>query len=405
MRLQWNMLDAFRPRMLAVGLVLIAGLAAAVFWLSPMARPLRYEGMSLLDLRRETRRDASNFEAWKALGLRLAAAGDGGMAEPALRSAFALDPGDPEPATALGEILIERREYPEAFQVLKTAVDENPGFPLARMALGRLHRRRGAYHLAVEQFKAVVESRSDFPDAWAQLATCYLQMQQVARAEEAISRALEAEPEQPEYLLIEAATLAAVGKHREARGAMERATAARPGDPSLQARYATMLLAHYEKPEDLERAESLLKALQKSAPDHPLLPYLRGQLAVHRGQWAAAVPLLERARALTPGQDEVHYALAQAYRRVGRAAEADRALSNYRKNQSLRREIDELRIQLAVVDARTPIYLRLAELQMEAGDRAGAIVSLQTASQLDPDNAKLKKEMARLQGTPSANAR
>lgn len=391
--------------MLVGGLTVTAALASVTFWLSPMARPLRYERMSLLDLRRETRRDASNFEAWKKLGLRLAAAGDGGMAEPVLRSAFALRPNDPEAATALGEILMERREYPEAFQVLKTAVDENPGYPLARMALGRLHRRRGAYHLAVEQFRAVVENHRGFPDAWGQLATCYLQMQQVAKADEAISRALEAEPDQPEYLLIRAATLAAVGKHREAGQVMERASAARPDDPGIQARYATLLLTHYERPEDLDRAGELLKALQQKAPDHPLLPYLRGQLAVHRGEWAASVPHLERARALNPGQDEVYYALSQAYRRVGREADADQALSTYRKNQSLRREIDELRIKLAVVAKRTPLYLRLARLQDQAGDRAGAAASLQTASQLDPDNPELKKEIARLQSRASANAR
>lgn len=333
------------------------------------------------------------------MGLRLAADGDGRLAGPPLRTAFDLNRTDPAVGTALGEILTEAGRLRDAFQVLAVTVEQHPRFAPGRMALGRLHRRRGSYHLAAREFEAVTALRNDYPDAWHELAICYLQMQQVDKAGKAIDLALAAAPDEPEYLMVRAAVSTAVGDRSAAAAAMARAAAAQPRSASLRARYATMLLDQYEDENDLRKAEQLLAELRELDPEHLLLPYLQGQLALHKGRWAEAVMHLEKAASTSPGQDEVYYALSQAYRRTGRAKEADLMLSRYRSRQSLRRRIDELRIRLAVETEHIPLYLQLADLQQQQGDRAAAAATLETALQRDPDSREINRRLTALRAS------
>jgi tetratricopeptide (TPR) repeat protein len=366
-------------------------------WLSPWAAPLRYRRMSLVALNRIVEREPDNRLAWRELGLRLAHDGDGALSEPALRRALALDATDAEVATGLGEILLSRGEYPEAFQVLKTAVEHRPDYPLARMALGRLYRRRGSYHHAAEQFEVVARRHRDYPDAWRELAVCYLQMQQVARASDAIGRALAQNPKEPEYLEVRAATEAAVGRVDTALASLQRAGELAPRSAIIQARLASMLLAHHRGDADLALATQAADRLEGIDPTYPLLPYLRGQLAVFQHDWGAAVHHLEQAREATPDQPEVYYALSQAYRRVGRRREAEQMLARYRRQQDLQRRIDAVRIKLTMEQDQIPLYCQLSELQFQAGDLRGAKESLANALQLDPGDARAQRQQRRLE--------
>ncbi|HEU4753581.1 MAG TPA: tetratricopeptide repeat protein [Armatimonadota bacterium] len=385
-----------------LGVTGVALLAGFGWWLSPAGVRYRYAHSDLVTLRRIAAREPRNQRAWRELGLRLARDGDGAMAEPALRQAYALDAGDAEVATGLGEILVSRGERSQAFQVLRAAVGQHPEFPPARMALGRLYRRRGAYHRAAEQFEAVATTRKDYPDAWYELAVCYLQMQQVAKASDAIGRALHESPREPSYLALQAATQAAVGQIDPAIASLSEAARLAPKDARIQASLATMLLTHQRGAQDLVLADRSITSLENARPDHPLLPYLRGRRALAAQDWSTAAEHLERARQSTPDQDEVYYALSQAYRRLGRAAESDRTLQEYRRRQAVRREMDELRIHLAVSADPVPLYEKLADLQMRLGDAAGAVGSCESALQLAPQNERIRRRLAELRGVSPA---
>ncbi len=384
--------------------VLAGGMVTALGWNSPVGRGLRYRMTSLVSLGEITARDPRDRLAWRELGLRLARDGDGTLAEPALRSALALDNSDPEVATALGEILTARGDRNEALQVLRGAISHQSDYPLARMALGRLYRHRGAYHLAAEQFRAVAAGHRDFPDASYELAVCYLQMQQVQNARSAIDHALLQSPRQPEYLALRGAVLAAVGQVDDAIACLRSAAGNAPGDVRIQANLASLLLAHERGPADLALAEQTCRDIERLDPHYRLLPYLHGRLAMARQDWGAAARFLQEAAATTPGQDEIHYALSQVYRRLGRSDEAERETRIYRERQETMRRIDELRIALTTSRHPADLYERLADLQLKADDPGAAAVSLEQSLQGHPDRPDLRKRLAAVRARLASQA-
>lgn len=393
-----------RPHTAALTLLVAAVACAAVWWWGPWNREVRYSRADLVSLNRIAERDPQDRLAWRQLGLRLAADGDAQLAEPALRQALALDTRDAEVATALGELLTARKDYSEAFQALQTAVNHRPDFLLARMALGRLYRKKGSYGHAAEQFTTVARSDPSFTDAHYELAICFLQLQQIAKAQGSISDALKQAPREPGYLAVQASIDAALGNIDRAAASLETAASLAPGDVKIQSNLAKMLLVSGRGGADLPRAEKAVARVADLDPDYPLLPFLRGQLAVERGDWSEAAVHLRQAIARTPDLNESYYALSRAERRLGHAREADRLLAAYRRRQSLLRRIDELRISLGNRPNQPDVYADLAALQIELEDRRGAAASLRAALEIKPESKALKQRLDSLIRTPPTGA-
>lgn len=382
---------------LAAGMLGSAGLGVLVWWVGPWSAPFRYEHMDLVSLRQRLDSSPKDALGWRTLGLRLAREGDASMAVPALLQAYTLNPSDSVVATGLGEIYTSAGRYAEAFQFLKAATAQKPPNAFAYMALGRLYRRKASYLHASEAFEMVVKLDPKLSDAWYEMAICYLQMQQAAKATDAIAAAIRLEPMQPEYLALQGSIDVAVGKLDEGFAITQRAAKLVPSNLKIQSNYANMLLTNHRNTEDLQKAEQVIGILEQINPQYSLLPYQHGQLEQLRGHWPQAVRYLERAVQTAPEQDEVYYALSQAYRRVHRVPEADRMAMLYRRRQNLRRQIDAIRIQLGGQADNSMLYARLAELQIQTGDTPSAISSLKAALKIAPDQTALKIRLAQLE--------
>ncbi len=390
-----------------VGLLLLlitGGVVFAVWWYSPSNAERRYSRMDLVSLRQLLDREPDNGLAWRQLGLRLAADGDP-LAEVSLMRAYRLRPTDPDVATALGEVFLASHRYPEAFQVLRAAIEHHPHFIPARMALGRLYVRRSSYQHALGQFEAVVATDPRFAAAWYQLSICYLQMQQAQKAEDAIDRALRERPGEPQFLALKGSIDAAIGKIDAAIQESQTAARLAPSDLKIQTNLATLLLANHRGPQDLADAERVIDRVAHLAPNYPLLPYQRGELERMRQNWPAAVQHLEQAAVASPGQTEVYFALSDVYRRLGRTADADRALALYRRRQDLQRRIEETRIAIGEQPNSAALYEKLAQLQYQSGDRPAAISSLKNALEIAPGSERIRQLLVALrQSSPSRAA-
>lgn len=187
-----------------------------------------------------------------------------------------------------------------------------------------------------------------------------------ALATEAFS-ALDTLPPSAEVHLVRAAVDRDQGRTLDAIPELKAALALRPGDRAIEEELATAL---YET-KNLEEALPLLARLAGPAATAPTdlaffygdallqaqeveqaLPYLRaahakqpdaavvraslGRALLQGGDAAAALPHLQSAAAAAPPDSDgaVHYQLAQAYQRLGRAAEAKAALAEYQKRQA-----------------------------------------------------------------------
>ncbi len=95
-----------------------------------------------------------------------------------------------------------------------------------------------------------------------------------------------------------------------------------PGNPVMTTYAAIALLHAPENSNNLDKAESLLRAAIARNPNYAEA-YLRlGSVQQVRQQWAASAQSLERAAALDPASAEAHYRLARSYAHLGRREEA-----------------------------------------------------------------------------------
>ena len=88
--------------------------------------------------------------------------------------------------------------------------------------------------------------------------------------------------------------------------------------------------------QQVQQALPYLKAAHKLQPDAPVVRASLGRALLLNGDAAGALPHLQAAAAAEPPDSDgaVHYQLAQACQRLGRAAEAKAALAEYQKRQA-----------------------------------------------------------------------
>jgi tetratricopeptide (TPR) repeat protein len=106
--------------------------------------------------------------------------------------------------------------------------------------------------------------------------------------------------------------------------------------PETQFYLAYALLQTSQKDE----AEALLKKVVAEQPDYAQAQYQLGKVELEQGQVKEAITHLELAAKAAPEDDYIHYQLQSAYRRDGRAADAERELAIYRDIKAKRREVE-----------------------------------------------------------------
>ena len=99
-----------------------------------------------------------------------------------------------------------------------------------------------------------------------------------------------------------------------------------PENANVEASLAFALLQTSDKAE----ARGLLVSAVASDPDNARAQYQLGKLLLDEGDLSGALPHLEAAERSDPTPDYVHYQLQVAYRKLGRAADADREMGVYR---------------------------------------------------------------------------
>jgi tetratricopeptide (TPR) repeat protein/transglutaminase-like putative cysteine protease len=134
----------------------------------------------------------------------------------------------------------------------------------------------------------------------------------------------------------------------------------------------------------VEEAESLFRRAHALAPGDATLLQRLFEVALRRLDYGAAEGWLKELLAARPSSPEVRFEEAELHRRRGRAAEAQRALE----------------AALALCPDAPWGYERLAQLALEAKDRAGAERWLRLSLERDPENASLAQRLAAL--SPSA---
>lgn len=208
--------------------------------------------------------DPDNVDAWRLLGLALAALGQGEEAERGARRAVALAPDFPAAWNDLGAVLSELDQAEEAVEAFRRAValaprrasahahlanalfvygdlaqaeahyrqalDLQPGDPASLLGLGHVLKAIGRFDEAVKSYKDCIAARPGAGQAWWSLAN--LKTYAFSSADEAAMRRLVADADAPRSTRVSVAY--ALGKAREDDKDYERAFASYAEGAALQ---------------------------------------------------------------------------------------------------------------------------------------------------------------------------
>ncbi len=197
---------------------------------------------------------------------------------------------------------------------------------------------------------------------------------------------LEVEPEQRVGATLRLAeALIFAGQSERAAERLEQSLVEAPASEPLRARLAAIYRAQGDLPK-LARAtaEAAVHAPDKSTRMEKLL--LAAELfAGSCGQPERAVPLLEQASELSPEDQTVRLSLANALAQAGRHDDARAILRSLIDAFGGRRPRE-----------RAPVHYQMARLELAADNRARALMELDTAARVDPQNPEILGTLAQL---------
>ena len=171
----------------------------------------------------------------------------------------------------------------------------------------------------------------------------------------------------------------ALRRDRDYRGAEEQFRAAIGLDPGHTDSWTGLARALAAVGRN-DEAAAVLEEAEGAASPTAGLHFLRGRLAARLERWEQAAAAFDRAVAIDPSRDRVHFELAETHLRQGSDSLAAAAL---------RRGLDQIPESIG-------LRLRLAELLSEAGDYQGALEQIARVAQGNPAFSPAYVAMARV---------
>jgi tetratricopeptide (TPR) repeat protein len=312
----------------------------------------------------------------------------------ALRQNVEEAPGHAASIDALAAILSGLGEHEELFKLLsgqakKVARKNDPELAaslwaragaLAESAQGDVERAVGAYEQSVQ-----LAPQSDVLDSLARLSTAQERHPDAVKwLEQRLSLTQKSARAERQSTLVRLATaLRASKEESRARRYLSDGLEDDPAGGELR----SLLAELYRESEDWQLLAPLLSAgVQYAKDSETKVGYLRDAARVRRhrlGQLDEAIPLLEQAVALAPGDRSLRLSLADALRHAERYDEARTLL------QGLLTEFGRRR-----TPERAQVHYHLAQIARATGDLDTALKELDLASSVDRNNVNMLKLLA-----------
>jgi tetratricopeptide (TPR) repeat protein len=220
--------------------------------------------------------------------------------EPALQTIQRLVNAEPKNTDALkiqGDILYLLGREPEAEKSLLAALEVDPKHTASRYALGRIYYQQSRFTEAVPLFRQIIEQEPNHYRAHDNLALCYASLRQDSDAVKHFLKALDiVHTAHPEY-------------------------------DTVYANAANFFLDR----EQYQKAFQLGFEAAKRNPSSARNFFLTGKALVKLDKHDLSVKWFKQAAELDPTYTEPHYWLAQIYRRLGQAEDADRELQKFKE--------------------------------------------------------------------------
>jgi predicted Zn-dependent protease len=278
--------------------------------------------------------DPKQFESHAALGLLYAQTGRADKALPELQSASQLEPANHDQAAkaqvwrSLAQLQLSS-DPAEAKQSLLKALELAPGSetPADLVLTGQIAEANGDPEDAVIAYKRALAADPGSPGATSGLAHLLLKEKKPQDAEPLLRAALAKHPEDAGLTAQLATALSAEGNQAEATATLEKLHQLQPANVSVSG----MLADTYLRNGAPEKAAPLLADAVRTAPNDSGLLTDYGQSLIYTKEFASAVPILERAAAADPHNEDAWGGLAFAHSQLHQDAEVLKDLSARQK--------------------------------------------------------------------------
>lgn len=362
------------------------------------------------ELEKATQRDSQNGEAWSLLAHCRIKMGDYGGAMDALTKAVALDPKNHEAHLQLG-VLNAAKNPQEAERAFSAAAALAPKNAVIHREYSRFLLARGKAEQAEKEARLAVEQDTSDPFAHLLLGRCLLELRRPKEALPSLLTAASLAPSDPNpaeslrraYRQVSdnvnadlwAKRLAILRENSETRRKWEQETLAHPENRQAHEMYASYLC----KAGEVNSCARQFALALKAHPDSPRVLIATARSLNEGGLAAEALPIIRKARALTPTNPEGYEVLGDTLVSLGRLHEAALSYNQIRDWHKERMPIYQQKIaaraaQLA--QSRDPAEVALREAEI-APDAATTERLLNAALTADRDNTRALRGLLRLQ--------
>ncbi len=219
----------------------------------------------------------------------------------------------------IGVALFQKAQYESAIPYLRKAVKSNPADPRGWKALGVAYAAMGDYASSEEPFGKACELDPRLSEACYYYGRALYALDRFEPSIEILQRALKFEPDAWKIHLGLAQASEALERAADAEKEFRAALAlCRHCDPKPGNGYGLFLIRQGRAGEATHVLSEVSKKFPQSLETHVHL----GRALLERGDFAGAVPYLEKALAIDPKMAQAHLLLAKCYVRLGRTAEA-----------------------------------------------------------------------------------
>jgi Flp pilus assembly protein TadD len=299
---------------------------------------------------RTTAEDLKTLQPQDASGFYLAALADEGMhklddSQKELESALQVQPEAIDALTELVHVYFASGKPAQALARVQEAVDRSPTNALPLNLLGEVLFTTRDFPKAEQTFLRAISLSPTWPVPYRNRAVTRLAMGDKAGAIAAYELAVKAFPADPQ-LTVDLATW--YEKERRIDDAIRCYEALHQHNPHLQlaANNLALLLASYKSDRaSLDRARSLTVSFASSQSAELL--DTSGWVQFKRGEYASALPILQRAAERSPGSVVIRYHLGMAELQAGQRDRARTHLESVLSADGKFPEADEARIALA----------------------------------------------------------
>lgn len=289
----------------------------------------------------------------------------------AYERASTLAPRSAEPLCGLAEVELKRGRIEQSgrFATLAQKLEPKAGRP--HFIRGQILLRTAPPAAALPELRRATELEPDYLPAWISLASTSLELKDLTATE--------------------AACLAILRQQA--------------GQPDALAMLADVYLSRGTEP-DLRLAQQYAQQALNADAAHPEAHYVLGVIHLRASRLREAVQQLEAAVVADPSRIAARTNLSKAYRRLGRAGDADLQLQFVARGLEYEKQVNAVLEQVRVSPRRADLHLQLATLYLSAGGRSKAELEYQRALELDAHNPAAQAGLKRLvQPGPSSEKR